>query len=154
MTQNMLDKIMREKEVTSGDLAAMTGISQRTIEGYRGGRRSEPSFTNGLRIAKALEVKPEELLRPNILETKTLVNSFDDELQYTDLSEAKSHFTPLDEVDFGTYLKEWEEYKNGIKSAGTLEELADVLNQYTDLFDNGSTYEVKVSQVTLGDDIW
>ena len=55
-----LSEIMKEKKVTSKKLAELTGISQRTIEGYRAERR-EPTVRNGLIIAAALEVDPYEL---------------------------------------------------------------------------------------------
>jgi transcriptional regulator with XRE-family HTH domain len=54
---------MKEKKVTSQQLADLTGISKRTIDEYRGGRRKEPSFTNGLKIAKALKVNPYDLIK-------------------------------------------------------------------------------------------
>ena len=58
----MLDNIMKERKITSKALSEMTGISQRTIEGYRVGRR-EPSLSAGLAIADALTVDPHELLK-------------------------------------------------------------------------------------------
>ena len=51
---------MKEKKVSSKQLEEMTGISVRTIEGYRSGRR-EPNLKNGLIIAKALGLDPYEL---------------------------------------------------------------------------------------------
>lgn len=56
-----LSKIMKEKGLTTRELAEKTGISQRTLEAYRYGRR-EPNFETGLVIAKALNVDPYELL--------------------------------------------------------------------------------------------
>lgn len=58
----VLQEIMRKKNITSQVLAEKTGISKRTIDEYRGSRRKEPSFTNGLKIAKALDVDPYELI--------------------------------------------------------------------------------------------
>jgi len=55
-----LSEIMKEKKVSSKQLEEMTGISVRTIEGYRSGRR-EPNLKNGLIIAKALDLDPYEL---------------------------------------------------------------------------------------------
>ena len=40
-------------------------------------------------------------------------------------------------------FKQWDEYKNAIKSAETLEELADALNEWSNIFDNGAVYSVK-----------
>ena len=55
-----LTKMMKQKKVTSRELADATGISKRTIDDYRQGRR-EPSFVNGLKIANAMGVDPFEL---------------------------------------------------------------------------------------------
>nr|DAV38332.1 MAG TPA: helix-turn-helix domain protein [Caudoviricetes sp.] len=56
-----LSEIMKEKKITTQQLADMTGIKKRTLEAYRSGR-IEPSFTVGLCIAKALDVNPYKLL--------------------------------------------------------------------------------------------
>ena len=42
-------------------------------------------------------------------------------------------------------LESWENYKNEIEEAETLEELANTLNEYTDTFGDGS--EVKVREI-------
>lgn len=55
-----LSEIMKEKKVSSKQLAELTGISSRTIEGYRSGRR-EPNLKTGLIIARALEIDPYDL---------------------------------------------------------------------------------------------
>lgn len=57
-----MDEIMKLKGISSKALAEATGISQRTIEAYRSGRR-EPSLSNGLAIADALNVDPHDLLK-------------------------------------------------------------------------------------------
>lgn len=59
----ILKEVMVEKNITSRELAEKTGISKRTIDEYRGSRRKEPSFSNGLKIADALEVDPHELIK-------------------------------------------------------------------------------------------
>lgn len=64
-----LSEIMKEKGVTNQQLADLTGISKRTIESYRAGRR-EPSLSAGLAIAKALDADP-YLLLDDIDEQKT-----------------------------------------------------------------------------------
>lgn len=70
---------------------------------------------------------------------KYLKNSFDYEVQFTDLEAAKKYYMPdLRE------LPEEREYAEEIKESDTLEELADVLNKYTDLYYNGSTFSVKI----------
>ena len=52
-----LSEVMEEKKITTKKLAELTGISQRTLEAYRSGRR-DPGFKTGLIIAKALDVDP------------------------------------------------------------------------------------------------
>lgn len=69
--------------------------------------------------------------------TKILKNNFDHEISFEDLEKAKRHFAPdLEE------FPEAEEYAKEIEDALTLEQLADVLNKYTDTFGNGSAYFV------------
>lgn len=58
----ILKEIMQEKNITSQALADLTGISKRTIDEYRSARRKEPSLSNGLKIADALNIDPHELL--------------------------------------------------------------------------------------------
>lgn len=53
---------MQERNITSQALADLTGISKRTIDEYRSARRKEPSLSNGLKIADALNIDPHELL--------------------------------------------------------------------------------------------
>lgn len=57
----MLSKIMKEKGISTSRLSELTGISARTIAGYRCERR-EPSLTNGLIMAAALNIDPYELI--------------------------------------------------------------------------------------------
>lgn len=59
----ILKEIMEGKKVTAQALADRTGIPKQTIDQYKSGRRKEPSFSNGLKIAKALEVDPYELVK-------------------------------------------------------------------------------------------
>ena len=93
---------------------------------------------------------------------KELRNNFDKELRFTSVEEAKEYFCPSEELDksikdsgdfdsfngdseaFESYLNQWEERKNAISHSQTLEELADALNQWADVFDNGSRYSVAV----------
>lgn len=89
---------------------------------------------------------------------KELINSFDKEVSFTNLEDAKQYYYPNAEIDKGTknaedflgepsefpeYLKQWDEYKDAIKSAESLEELADALNKWSNIFDNGAVYSVK-----------
>lgn len=79
-----------------------------------------------------------------------MINSFDKEAEFESLEEAKEYYYPemeLTEEDytgdnFTEYLKTWEEYREGIKEAKSLHELADVLNRYSSEFQNGSEWNV------------
>lgn len=68
---------------------------------------------------------------------RELRNNVDNEARFTDLAEAKKYYMP----DL-TQFPEAEEYAEEISESGTLEELADVLNKYSDDFGNGSEYKV------------
>lgn len=56
-----LKETMKRKNITTQQLADMTGINKRTLESYRSGRR-EPGFKAGLMIARALETDPFSLI--------------------------------------------------------------------------------------------
>lgn len=79
-----------------------------------------------------------------------LVNDFDKEVEFESLEEAKKYYyseMKMTEEDysgdnFAEYLKAWEEYKKGIKETKNLQELADVLNKYSDEFQNGSNWKI------------
>ncbi|MGN0170676.1 MAG: helix-turn-helix domain-containing protein [Lachnospiraceae bacterium] len=58
-----LNDVMKKKKITSQALADRSGIPKRTIDEYRSGRRKEPAFSTGLKIAEALEVDPRELIK-------------------------------------------------------------------------------------------
>lgn len=69
---------------------------------------------------------------------KELVNNVDKENNFTNLEEAKNWYMPdLEESP------ECEEYAREIKEAESLEELASVLNKYTDTFEDGRYHTVK-----------
>lgn len=89
-------------------------------------------------------------------DVQTLKNSFDEEAEFTDLNDAKEYYM------LGTEMLEeflnpaeysgddFEEYKQfvlnrekEIREAKTMEELADVLNKYSDLLDNGSEWYIE-----------
>lgn len=55
-----LRRMMRRRQITEGELADLTGISQVMISRYVTGR-SAPSFFNISKIAKALECSTDEL---------------------------------------------------------------------------------------------
>jgi len=83
---------------------------------------------------------------------KELRNNFDKETTFTDVQDAKSYYLKSvgvlcseDEYigdDYGDYCVQFCEYCTDINNSETLEELADVLNNYTDIFGNGSEYSV------------
>jgi DNA-binding transcriptional regulator YiaG len=81
---------------------------------------------------------------------KELRNEFDRETSFTDLDKAKFYYTPSNMCDredylgddWDAYVKKYNEYKTSIQDATSLEELAEVLNRYTDIFDNGTEYKV------------
>lgn len=72
---------------------------------------------------------------------------------FDNLEDAKQLAIPEDALDRSDFLgkdEEWEsycqqfkEYQSRIADAKTLEELADALNDYTDIFGDGNTWEVK-----------
>lgn len=83
---------------------------------------------------------------------KELRNDVDDAVSFDNLEEAKKYYIPeakfpceKDEFlgsDFDFYCEQFNEYKTELSKADSLEELASVLNKYTDTFDNGSEYRV------------
>lgn len=69
---------------------------------------------------------------------KELRNKYDTEIAFEDLEKAKKYFKP----DLTEFPDE-SEYAEEIDNSETLEELAIVLNRYTDIFGNGSEFYVK-----------
>ena len=57
----ILAEVMKEKNITSQELSDKTGIPKRTIDEYRSSRRKDPSLSNGLKIANALDVDAHDL---------------------------------------------------------------------------------------------
>lgn len=84
---------------------------------------------------------------------KILKNDVDYEIEYTDIINAKKEFIEnnsnkeLIENYIGDnielYVKQLLDYIKEIITCNTLEELADVLNKYTDTFGNGSQWYIK-----------
>ena len=69
---------------------------------------------------------------------KELRNNVDYEAAFENLEDAKKYYIP-DVKEF----PECEEYAHEIKECKSLEELADVLNKYTDIFSDGRNHFVK-----------
>ena len=69
---------------------------------------------------------------------KELRNNVDFEVVFTDLQKAKNYYMPnLEE------FPECKEYAKEIEESETLEELAEVLNKYTDTYSDGRHHTVK-----------
>lgn len=69
---------------------------------------------------------------------KELKNNVDYEAVFENLEEAKKYYMP----NLGEF-PECKEYAEEIEDSKTLEELADVLNKYTDVFSDGRNHFVK-----------
>ena len=88
-----------------------------------------------------------------------LRNKFDREISFDNLQEAKKYFYPKTEKpcepeeylgdNYESYCKVFQAYKVEIKAARTLDELADVLNRYSDAFDNGTEYYIKGAEESI-----
>lgn len=87
-----------------------------------------------------------------------LRNKYDTEISFDNLAEAKSYFLPKEEIpcepekfsgeNYESFCTAFKAYKTEIKAANNLEELADVLNRYSDEFGNGSEYYTKETYPT------
>ena len=82
---------------------------------------------------------------------KELKNNVDTEAAFTELEEAKKWYLTKDVLrtkeeylgdDYKTFCKEFAKYKKEIEQSETLEELAEVLNRYTDTFSDGRENKV------------
>lgn len=89
---------------------------------------------------------------------KTLKNNYDKEIEFENLEEAKAYFLISEEQlkdltdnyegdDFEYNKKRVLQREQDIKDANDLEELADVLNDYSDNYDNGSTWFVQTLNI-------
>lgn len=83
---------------------------------------------------------------------KELRNNWDENAAFEKLEDAKNYYLPKEEKpcekdeylgdDYEGFCKQYEEYKEEITAAETLEELAAVLNRYTDTFEDGREHKV------------
>lgn len=89
---------------------------------------------------------------------KTLKNNYDKEIKFENLEEAKAYFLTSEEQlkelidnyegdDFEYNKERVLQREQDIKDANDLEELADVLNDYSDNYDNGSTWFVQTLNI-------
>ena len=85
-------------------------------------------------------------------------NKFDREISFDNLQDAKQYFFPKTEKpcepeeylgeNYENYCKAFQAYKVEIKAARDIEELADVLNRYSDVYGNGTEYYIKRVEVS------
>lgn len=88
-----------------------------------------------------------------------LRNKFDREISFDNLQDAKQYFFPKREKpcepeeylgdNYESYCKVFQAYKVKIRVARDLEELADVLNRYSDAFNNGTEYYIKRTEESI-----
>lgn len=64
LLSNNITEILKEKEVSQQELAELTGISKSAISRYINAQRV-PSSENLFKIASALDVMPDEILKMN-----------------------------------------------------------------------------------------
>lgn len=92
------------------------------------------------------EEEEEEEEKYKIIKTRNgdFFDNLEDAKQIAILEDAldRSDFLGKDE-EWESYCQQFKEYQARIADAKTLEELADALNDYTDIFGGGSTWEVK-----------
>ena len=74
---------------------------------------------------------------------KVLKNSFDKDIEFYDLTESKQYYlTSEEQLIELDYDKDLVERNNEIENSESLEDLADVLNRYSNVCDNGSNWFV------------
>lgn len=85
---------------------------------------------------------------------KALKNNNDSELLFFDyqLDKAKEYFIPSNNIllkddfigdNYNNYVEQFKQYKSELIACNDIEELAIVLNKYTDTFGDGSNYYIK-----------
>lgn len=83
---------------------------------------------------------------------KELRNNVDREIAFTSILEAKHYYLPSGkypcskedylEDDYERYCNQFLNYRAELEQCETLEELADILNKYTDIFSDGRINKV------------
>ena len=81
-----------------------------------------------------------------------LLNNFDKEVSFENLEEAIKYYLPQSDIpctedeylgnDYKTFCFLFENYKYLISTCNTLQELAEVLNCFSDTFSDGRVHEV------------
>ena len=83
---------------------------------------------------------------------KEVRNNVDKTIIFSDLGEMKKYYLPKNNIpcvkeeylgdDYEKFCEQYSNYKKEIEKAETLEELTDVLNRYTDIFEDGRIHKV------------
>lgn len=83
---------------------------------------------------------------------KEVRNNVDKTIIFSDLGKMKKYYLPKNNIpcakeeylgdDYEKFCEQYLNYKKEIEKAETLEELTDVLNRYTDIFEDGRIHKV------------
>ena len=85
---------------------------------------------------------------------KYLINNNNTEIVFyeNELQKAKEYFLPNSNIllkenyignNYESFVKRYKDYIDAICTCNDIEELCNVLNRYTDLFNNGTEYSIK-----------
>ena len=85
---------------------------------------------------------------------KYLINNNNTEIVFyeNELQKAKEYFLPNSNIllkenyignNYESYVKQYKDYIDAINACNDIVELCNVLNRYTDLFNNGTEYSIK-----------
>ena len=85
---------------------------------------------------------------------KYLINNNNTEIVFyeNELQKAKEYFLPNSNIllkenyignNYESFVKQYKDYIDAICTCNDIVELCDVLNRYTDLFNNGTNFKVK-----------
>ena len=83
-----------------------------------------------------------------------LINNNNTEIVFyeNELQKAKEYYLPNSNIllkenyignNYESYVKQYKEYVKEIDACNDIVELCDVLNRYTDLFNNGTNFKIK-----------
>ena len=85
---------------------------------------------------------------------KYLINNNNTEIVFyeNELQKAKEYYLPNSNIlikenyignNYESYVKQYKDYIDAICTCNDIVELCDVLNRYTDLFNNGTNFKIK-----------
>ena len=77
----------------------------------------------------------------DIEEEKELFNSFDSDISFTDVEEARNYFMQDETAEW--FGEEEKQFNDELEACETLDDVAEVLNSYKDTIGNGSQFEVR-----------